>query len=64
MPRYGKKTDLEVLEPINNVEKGGTEYLVVWEEIQPPHSMHKYTLWAVYLFSFSLSPFDKMKVPI
>ena len=26
--------------------------------------MHKYALWAVYLFSFSLSPFDKMKVPL
>ena len=29
-----------------------------------PHSMHKYTLWTVYLFSFPLSPFDKMKVPL
>ena len=26
--------------------------------------MHKYALWAVYLFSFPLSPFDKMKVPL
>gem|GEM_PF-1449773 len=26
--------------------------------------MHKYSLWTVYLFSFSLSPFDKMKVPL
>ena len=64
MPRYGKKTDLEVLEPINNVEKGGTTYLVVRKGIQAPHTMHKYALWAVYLFSFPLSPFDKMKVPI
>ena len=29
MPRYGKKTDQEVLEPINNVEKGGTT-LIWW----------------------------------
>ena len=29
-----------------------------------PHPMHKYTLWTVYLFSFPLSPFDKMKVPL
>jgi len=29
-----------------------------------PHSMHKYALLVVYLFSFSLSPFDKMKVPL
>ena len=29
MPRYGKKTDQEVLEPINNVEKGGTT-LILW----------------------------------
>ena len=29
------------------------------------HAMlHKYALLAVYLFSFPLSPFDKMKVPI
>ena len=26
--RYGKKTDMEVLEPINNVEKGGT--MLIW----------------------------------
>ena len=26
--------------------------------------MHKYAFWAVYLFSFPLSPFDKMKVPL
>ena len=26
--------------------------------------MHKYALWGVYLFSFSLSPVDKMKVPL
>ena len=29
MPRYGKITDLEVLEPINDVEKGGTA-LIWW----------------------------------
>ncbi|MCI6308300.1 MAG: hypothetical protein MR613_07540, partial [Prevotella sp.] len=39
-------------------------YLVVRKEIQPPYPMHKYALWGVYLFSFSLSPFDKMKVPL
>ena len=65
MPRYGKKTDLEVFEPTNDVEKEGTAH-IWWSEIkkQPPHPMHKYALWAVYLFSFPLSPFDKMKVPI
>ena len=26
--------------------------------------MHKYTLLVVYLFSFPISPFDKMKVPL
>ena len=26
--------------------------------------MYKYALLAVFLFSFSLSPFDKMKVPL
>ena len=39
-------------------------YLVVRKGIKAPHPMHKYALWAVYLFSFPLSPFDKMKVPI
>ena len=65
MPRYGKKTDLEVFEPTNDVEKEGTAH-IWWSEIkkQPPHPMHKYALWAVYLFSFPLSPFDKMKVPL
>ena len=37
---------------------------VVMEEFQLPLAMHKYALWDVYLFGFSLSPFDKMKVPI
>ena len=31
MPRYGKKTDQEVLEPTNDVGKEGTAYLVVME---------------------------------
>ena len=44
--------------------KGGTAYLVVRKEIQPPYPMRKYALWGVYLFCFSLSPFDKMKVPL
>ena len=48
----------------DDVGKGGTTYLVIWKEIQPPYPMHKYALWGVYLFSFSLSPFDKMKVPL
>ena len=38
--------------------------MVVRKEIQAPYPMHKYALWAVYLFSFSLSPFDKMIVPL
>ena len=65
MPRYGKKTDQEVLEPTNDVEKGGTT-LIWWSGNKFSHlfPMHKYALWAVYLFGFSLSPFDKMKVPI
>jgi len=46
------------------VGKEGTAYLVVREKIQPPYQMHKYALLAVYLFSFPLSPFDKMKVPL
>ena len=31
MPRYGKKTDQEVLEPTNDVGKGGTT-LIWWSE--------------------------------
>ena len=52
-------------EPTNDVEKEGTAH-IWWSEIkkQPPHPMHKYALLTVYLFSFPLSPFDKMKVPI
>ena len=45
MPRYGKKTDLEVFEPTNDVEKEGTAH-IWWSEIkkQRPHPMHKYAL--------------------
>ena len=30
---------------------------------QQAYPMHKYALWPVYLFTFQLSPNDKMKVP-
>ena len=43
---------------------GGLESWWSENKKQQPHPMHKYTLWVVYLFSFPLSPFDKMKVPI
>ena len=33
MPRYGKKTDLEVFEPTNDVEKEGTAH-IWWSEIK------------------------------
>ena len=53
MPRYGKKTDQEVLEPINNVEKGGTT-LIWWPGNKFRHLIRCINMhFGLYIYSVS-----------
>ena len=53
MQRYGKKTDQEVLEPINNVEKGGTT-LIWWPGNKFSHLIRCINMhFGLYIYSVS-----------
>ena len=75
--RDGKNADLKFYERTDDVEKWESP-AIDWRAKEPDaarhiwwsgnkkqqaYQMHKYTLWTVYLFTFPLSPNDKMKVP-